>query len=134
MKHLLLLAAAVVMATCASHAQSARLKTFGEMSWIGGEEVFSNTLQVNIGDWMEYRIQCNTGEYIQSCGLPEYFNASTGQHIKFQCLPPWTIGPTTEQVCGLASPIDGALTVYVPVLYKGILYSGTYEVTAGPSN
>jgi hypothetical protein len=116
------------------HAQSARLKAYGEMSWVGGEQVFTNTLQVTTGDWVEYRIQCNTGEYIQSCGVPEYFNQATGQHIKFQCLPPWTIGPTTEQVCGLTSSIDGSFPVYVPVLYKGIIYSGTYEVTAGPAN
>jgi hypothetical protein len=133
MKKTLLLVSTAFALAVVGHAQSARLKAFGEMSWIGGEQVFNTTLQVNTGDWVEYRIQCNTGEYIQSCGLPEYFNALTGQHIKFQCLPPWTIGPTTEQVCGLASPIDGPFTVFVPVLYKGILYSGTYEITAGPA-
>jgi hypothetical protein len=134
MKKLLSILCAVFVLALASYAQSARLKAFGEMSWVGGEQVFSNTLQVNTGDWVEYRIQCNTGDYIKSCGLPEYFNEATGQHIKFQCLPPWTIGPTTEQVCGLASPIDGTFPVLVPVLYKGIVYSGTYEVTAGPTN
>ncbi len=134
MKPVLSVVCTVVALAGISLAQSARLKAFGEMSWVGGEQAFNNTLQVNVGDWVEYRIQCNTGEYIQSCGLPEYFNAATGEHIKFQCLPPWTVGPTTEQVCGLASPIEGSFPVYVPVLYKGIVYSGTYDVTAGPAN
>ncbi len=133
-KILLAAVAACLPAAAQTNQPNAHMKSYGVFFFNGSNEIFTTPTTVSAGDWVEFRITCQTSRFIQDCGVPEYYDFQTGYRLKFNCSVPWTMGGTTEEVCGAVATGTGNFIVYFPVLQEYILYEGSYEVIAGPAS
>src|ERR1700685_2637573 len=100
--------------------QSARATTleyYKTMEWIATSQVHTETFSVAKGDWVEIKVTCPDLGY---CGQPEY--EVNGSYIKIPQLAIWTVNKNTEQVFGMTAGASGTITVYIPVIYSGIVY------------
>jgi len=112
----------------------AHMKSYRVFAFNASTTVFTTPTAVAVGGWVELRMTCQTGQYIQDCGVPEFYSLQTGYRLQFICGTPWTVGATTEEVCGVVATETGAFNIYIPVLQQYILYEGSYEVVAGPGS
>lgn len=91
------------------------------------------TIPVRKNDWVELRVICRNIYYfgLDHCALPVYWQGLT--EVKFKEMDRTVAGDdTTEQVFSVRSPITGLGTVLCPVVYFGIPYNWSLEVSAGP--
>jgi hypothetical protein len=114
----------------AAFAQVGELKNFSHFEWTQGSEAFIFEVDVEYYDVISINLACDPGQYIKDCGRPEILDST--KNIPFTCAPTVSSYETTENFCYVVAPYSGKVSIAIPVLQRGIRYSGTAEVTEGP--
>lgn len=106
------------------------LKNYKAFEWVGDEHAHFEYAHVEAGDYVQIIVSCG----IAHCAQPAYWIGPVEYKVPRLTQESQPDGQNTfgMQVFGDFSNDKGQIKIYIPVLYKGLVYSGSITVTKGP--